>query len=244
MSLINHDFKNTPLSLLYTVNNISFKDYLLEYLASLANADMFCGRRADQIYSKQRIFPILSICSQSEIRYFRGVEEHMQQQANDILERIEKTLQEKKTVAPVLDQILMCLGGKAIGLWCCSEGKLCQIGFRAVSEMDEQVRKQFAALTQEVPLENTGLGIVKAIVDKKPAIGTLHAGKSGLQGSSEWLRKFEAQQSYAVPIFEGDQVVGVLAISTNCIHQTGDIEWVILTEIAEGIGEKKLLGMF
>lgn len=167
----------------------------------------------------------------------------MQQQANEILELIEQAVQEKKTVSPVLDQILMVLGGKAIGLWRCSEGKLLQTGFCAVSEMDEQVRKQFAALTHTVPLENTGLGIVKAIIDKKPAIGTLQAGKSGLQGSAEWLRKFGAQQSYAVPIFEEDQVVGVLAISTNCIHQTGDIEWEILTEIAEGIGEKKLLGM-
>lgn len=168
----------------------------------------------------------------------------MQHQVNEILEQFEQVVQGKKTVVPVLDQILMVLGGKAVGLWRSREGRLRQIGFRAASEMDEQVRKQFAVLTHEVPLENTGLGIVKAIVDKEPAIGTLQAGKSGLQGSSEWLRKFGAQQSYAVPIFERDQVVGVLAISTNCIHQTGDIEWEILTEIAKGIGEKKLLGMF
>ncbi|WP_299460372.1 GAF domain-containing protein [uncultured Gimesia sp.] len=167
----------------------------------------------------------------------------MQQQTNEILILMEEALGNKKTVAPVLDQILEFLGGRAIGLWRCGKGKLLQIGFRAVPEMDEQISRQFAEFTQEVPLENTGLGIVKAVLDQIPAIGTLQGENSGLQGSSEWLRKFEAQQSYAVPIFDADQVVGVLAISTNCIHHTGDTEWKILTNIAAGIGEKKLLGM-
>ncbi|WP_339732587.1 GAF domain-containing protein [uncultured Gimesia sp.] len=165
------------------------------------------------------------------------------QQVNDILAQFEEAFQEKCTIFPVLDRIMDDLGGRAIGLWRCEIGKLIQIGFRAVAEMDEQVRKQFASFTQEVSLEKTGLGIVKAIIERTPTIGTLRVEESGLQGSSEWLQKFGAQQSYAVPIIEGDQVVGVLAISTNCVHQEGDPEWEILTQIAEGIGEKKLLGM-
>lgn len=165
------------------------------------------------------------------------------QQANQILTQLEEVFQEKKAISPVLDQIMEVLGGRAIGLWRCEMGKLIQVGFRAVAEMDEQVRKQFAAFTREVSLENTGLGIVKAVIEQTPAIGTLRGEKSGLQGSSEWLQKFGALQSYAVPVFEGDQVVGVLAISTNCVHQAGDQEWEILSKIANGIGEKKLLGM-
>tara|TARA_R110002095_G_scaffold1076_3_gene5100 strand:+ start:9704 stop:10210 length:507 start_codon:yes stop_codon:yes gene_type:complete len=167
----------------------------------------------------------------------------MQQQIDEILALMEASLGEEKTVSPVLDRILVDLGGRAVGLWRCGKGRLIQLGFRAVPQMDEQIRRQFAEFTQEVSLENTGLGIVKAVVERIPAIGTLQGKESGLEGSSEWLRKFEAQQSYAVPIFEGNQVVGVLAISTNGIHQTGDPEWERLTKIAAGIGEKKLLGM-
>tara|TARA_R110002111_G_scaffold262289_1_gene337775 strand:+ start:54681 stop:55187 length:507 start_codon:yes stop_codon:yes gene_type:complete len=167
----------------------------------------------------------------------------MQQQASEILVLMENALGEKKTVSPVLDRILEVLRGRAIGLWRCGKGKLIQIGFRAVPQMDEQIRRQFAEFTQEVSLENTGLGIVKAVVERIPAIGTLQGKESGLPGSSEWLQKFEAKQSYAVPIFEGNQVVGVLAISTNGIHQPGDAEWEILAKIAAGMGEKKLLGM-
>ena len=168
----------------------------------------------------------------------------MQQQINDILVQFEAALSGIKTVVPILNQILTLLGGRAIGLWRREKSSLLQIGFQAVTEMDVEVQKQFAEFTQEVPLKNTSLGIVKAVVEKTPAIGTLQGAKSGLEGSSEWLQKFGAKQSYAVPIFEGDQVVGVLAISTNCIHQVGDIEWEIHANIAAGIGEKKLLGMY
>lgn len=168
----------------------------------------------------------------------------MQQQVDEILKLIREAFQ-KKTFAPVLDRIMELLKGRAIGIWRCdNQGQLLQISFRAVAEMDEQVRKQFTSITKSVSLKNTGLGIVKAVVERKPVIGTLQVGESGLQGSSEWLKKFGAQQSYAVPIFEDDQVVGVLAISTTCVHQIGDIEWESLKEIAEGIGEKNYLGMF
>ncbi|QDU09142.1 GAF domain-containing protein [Gimesia aquarii] len=167
----------------------------------------------------------------------------MQQQIDDILEQIEQAFREK-TFAPVLDRIMDFLKARAIGMWRCdNQGQLTQIGFRAVTEMDEHIRKQFTSFTKQVSLDNKGLGIVKAVVERKPAIGTLR-GESGLQGSSEWLKKFGAQQSYAVPIFENDQVVGVLAISTTCVHQIGDFEWESLKKIAAGIGEKNFLGMF
>lgn len=166
------------------------------------------------------------------------------QQVKEIVAQFEELFQSKNSISPVLDRIMDVLGGRAIGLWRCKAGKLIQVGFRAVTEMDEQVRKQFASFTQEVSLENTGLGIVKAVMERTPAIGTLRGEETGLQGSSEWLQKFGAQQSYAIPVVEGDEVVGVLAISTNCVHQAGDPEWEILTKIADGIGEKKLLGMF
>ena len=167
----------------------------------------------------------------------------MEQQTNKILVQFEGAIRGGETVVPILGHLLELLGGRAMGLWRRENNNLLQIGFHAVAEMDAEVRKQFSEFTQEVPLENTGLGIVKAVIEKKPATGTLQGEKSGLEGSSEWLRKFGAQQSYAVPIFEGDQVVGVLAISTNCIHQVGDTEWEVLTNIAAGIGQKKLLGM-
>lgn len=167
----------------------------------------------------------------------------MEHQVDEILVQFEESLSGGKTIVPVLGRVLELFGGRAMGLWRLEGSNLLQVGFQAVQEMDAEIRTQFAAFTQEVSLENTGLGIVKAILDKKPAIGTLQVGKSGLTGSSEWLQKFGAQQSYAVPVFEGGQAVGVFAISTNCIHGVGDPEWELMTKIAAGIGEKKLLGM-
>lgn len=165
-------------------------------------------------------------------------------QVSETLDDLEATLRQKSPISSILDEIMADLGGRAIGLWRCEAGSLIQVGFRAVEEMDEQVREQFASFTQKVSLENTGLGIVKAVTDQEPAIGTLQPEQSGLKGSSEWLVKFGAQQSYAVPICEGAQSTGVLAISTAGIHQEGDQEWEILTQLAEGIGERKLLGVF
>lgn len=167
----------------------------------------------------------------------------VQQQVIEILEEIEDSFREHKPLDLVLDRLMDDLGGRAIGLWRCEQDRLLQVGFRAVSEMDEHVRKQFASFTEEVSLDNTGLGIVKAVMENEPAIGNLQGEQSGLTGSSKWLKKFEALQSYAVPIVTDIQVVGVIAISTNCIHQVGDVEWEVMRKIAEGIGKKKLLGM-
>ncbi|EDL57686.1 hypothetical protein [Gimesia maris] len=168
----------------------------------------------------------------------------MQQQFTEIMEQFESVLQRQRSISDVLDRLMEVLGGRAIGLWRCQSGKLVQLGFRADSQMDEQVKREFSALTQEVSLKNTGLGIVKAVIDQKPAIGTLQAKESGLQGSSEWLQKFDAKQSYAIPIIEGDQAIGVLAISTNQVHQAGDPEWELQAQIAREIGAKQFLGMF
>lgn len=168
----------------------------------------------------------------------------MDLQVEQVVTQLEQELREQNSVSGVLDLLLQELDGRAIGLWRCESGQLLQVGFRAVPEMDEQVQQEFAALTRQVSLENTGLGIVKAVLEQKPAIGTLSSTESGLPGSSEWLHKFGARQSYAIPVFESGEVVGVLAISTESAHQAGDIEWEIQTQIAEGIGQKKLLGMF
>ncbi|WP_417383795.1 hypothetical protein [Gimesia sp.] len=168
----------------------------------------------------------------------------MQQQVTEIVEQFESVLHQQRSICDVLDHLMEVLGGRAIGLWRCEASHLKQLGFCADSQMDAQVKSEFAALTQEVSLQNTGLGIVKAVIDQKPAIGTLQANESGLQGSSEWLQKFAAKQSYAIPVFEGDQVVGVLAVSTNQVHQAGDPEWELQTQVAREIGAKQLLGMF
>ncbi len=167
----------------------------------------------------------------------------MQQQVTEIVEEFESVLQHQRSLSDVLDRLLEVLGGRAIGLWRCQSDSLIQLGFRADSNMNEQVKREFAALTLEVSLNNTGLGIVKAVIDQKPAIGTLQAQESGLQGSSEWLERFEAKQSYAIPVFERDRVVGVLAVSTNQVHQAGDPEWELQTQVAREIGVKQLLGM-
>ncbi len=167
----------------------------------------------------------------------------MEIQVDQVVAQFEEELHEQNSVSGVLDLLLEQLNGRAVGLWKREAGQLVQVGFRAVPEMDEQVQQDFAALTRQVSLDNTGLGIVKAALEQEPAIGTLSSTKSGLAGSAEWLQKFGAAQSYAVPVFESGEVAGVLAISTVSAHQAGDMEWENLSRIADGIGQKQLLGM-
>lgn len=76
--------------------------------------------------------------------------------------------------------------------------------------MPVELKREFAAATAEVPLDRTGLGIVRAALTGEPAIAELDG--SELDASASWLARFAARRSLAVPIERKGTVVGVVAI--------------------------------
>lgn len=135
-----------------------------------------------------------------------------------------------------LDQILKLTGSRATGLWLRYPEHLELIGFRGVAEMPDAVQHGFADATRHVPLSQTGLGIVKAVIADGPAIATLAPENTGLGDSASWLARFEARSSIAVPIRHADEIVGVLAISTAEVLTRESPAARRLAEIAAAIG--------
>lgn len=144
-------------------------------------------------------------------------------------------LTSNRPVEKSLEMLLQALNARAVGLWRCRERELEQVGFRAVSDMPANVRDEFAAATRTVPLSETGLGIVKAVVGAKPAVAVL-AGTGGLGQSAGWLARFEARQSVAMPIVHQGKTAGVLASSGAREIHPGDVEWELLARLAAGLG--------
>ena len=104
--------------------------------------------------------------------------------------------------------------------------------------MPLEVSSGFQAATRRVPLDQIGLGIVKAAVTAKPAIGRRDPKDSGLDGSATWIARFGANISLAVPIRqkETNQILGVLAVSTSAFIEEGDSLWQTLISLADDLG--------
>lgn len=134
-----------------------------------------------------------------------------------------------------LDEVLEATGARATGLWKVVGSELHQLGFRGCLDMPADVKRDFAAATFRVPLDRIGLGIVKAVVDRAPALSERQSGNQDLQSSPGWLERFACRRSLATPILEGDQVLGVLAISTTEAITPGDPVAQFLNEIADGL---------
>ena len=109
---------------------------------------------------------------------------------------------------------------------------LVQVGFRAHPDMPDNVRVAFEQATLRVPLEQTGLGIVKAAVSRAPALATADPHSGQLGASASWLQRFEARQSLAVPVEDERGVRGVLAISTARPLVPDGEEWRLLLDQA------------
>ncbi len=127
---------------------------------------------------------------------------------------------------------------RASGCWRLKEGHLVLIGFGWARDMPIDVSEGFQAATCRVSLEQTGLGIVKAVASNKPAIGRRDPKESGLDGSATWIEKFGANTSLAVPIRQRqtNRIVGVLAVSTESFVEEGDSLWETLLRLSNELG--------
>lgn len=140
-----------------------------------------------------------------------------------------------------LSRLVIETAARASGCWRLENGHLKLIGFGWASDMSEEVRRGFQDATRCVPLNQTGLGIVKAAVTDKPAIGRRDADITGLDGSASWIVKFGANTSLAVPLHESETpvVVGVLAVSTAAFVEDGDSLWQTLLHLSNTLGKHK-----
>lgn len=142
-----------------------------------------------------------------------------------------------------LDDPLRCLvvatNARAAGCWRLHNGHLELLGFGVAADMDTAVDRGFRDTTRRVPLDQLGLGIVKAAVTGQPAIGRRDPSDNGLDGSATWIARFEAQTSLAVPIrlMNSNEVAGVLAVSTADIVHPEHPLWSLLVELADRLAE-------
>ena len=134
-----------------------------------------------------------------------------------------------------LDALLEASRARATGLWRQAGDSLVLLGFRGVSDMPEEVKNEFASATAKVSLTQTGLAIVSAAVTGEPSSGTLEEDASSLEHSANWLVRFGAVQSLAVPIQAARRSYGVLAVSSANRIDSGDAVWKLLTRLATSL---------
>ena len=125
-------------------------------------------------------------------------------------------LNARQSIHDTLVRLLQADKGRAIGYWTWAEDEQALLleAFAAVDDMPAEVQRDFAEQTRQVPVSETGLGIVEAVIAGKPAWANIDPSATGLGASASWLAKFEATQSLAIPILVEGQLRGVLAISS------------------------------
>lgn len=136
-----------------------------------------------------------------------------------------------------LDQFLKVTQARATGLWMVKGESLHALGFRAVADMPEEVKEGFASATQKVSLEQRGLGIVKAVLSREPTVAHRERNADSLGASAGWLARFEAQSSLAVPIPRGEEIAGVLAISSAKELTPNTEAWQRVNRVAARLGD-------
>lgn len=159
----------------------------------------------------------------------------MSEPVDQIANTLVQALESATPIDAALDRLLEQTGGRAAGLWRLAPGELRQVGFRAVEDMPETVRTEFAAATRNVPLSETGLGIVKAAISRAPSMATVE-GMPGLGASAGWLARFACRASLAVPVEHANQTVGVLAVSSAGSLEPESAPSRLLIDVAAAIG--------
>lgn len=109
-------------------------------------------------------------------------------------------------------------GARATGCWRYEAGRLKLEAFVACPEMKAEVAKGFPIATADVPVTDTGLGIVLAArtreVTEYRAIDLPPEAGSGF-----WLRGFEADRSIAVPqLDDSGHLIRILSVAIRGLH--------------------------
>lgn len=132
-----------------------------------------------------------------------------------------------------LSDLLEATQARAVGCWRHENGVLHLTGFLAVEAMPAAVQAEFVAATKSVPLTQTQFGIVQAVVRNGPAVN--HRAMEQLaraEGSIGWLGRFEAASSLAVPIRNGKELRGAIAVATELRIEPEDAVWRLVQTLA------------
>ncbi|MDA0835075.1 MAG: GAF domain-containing protein [Planctomycetota bacterium] len=147
-------------------------------------------------------------------------------------------LRQNSSIDDALDRLLLATDSRATGFWRTTGEFLVQVGFRAVPDMPTDVREEFRQITTQLPLSKTDLGIVKAAVTRQPVAAYRIDNSASLTGSATWLERFACRQSLAVPIYRGEELRGVIAISTPEEFDANSKTWKQMIALAHAIGEQ------
>lgn len=104
-------------------------------------------------------------------------------------------------------------GARATGSWRYADKRLYLESFKACSEMNPEVASGFPLATADVPVTDTGLGIVLAARSKEVTEYRAEDLPPDA-GSGYWLRGFEADRSIAVPQLDNSgNLVRILSVA-------------------------------
>ncbi len=120
-------------------------------------------------------------------------------------------------------EVCAALGACAAGYWQLERDheRLVQLSFVPGLGLDPDVGRQFAAATATVPLSQTSLGIVAAVLTGEPAVSRVDELPAD-SGSGRWLRAFGASRSVAVPIpGERGKIQGVFSVALTAESTLG-----------------------
>lgn len=112
-----------------------------------------------------------------------------------------------------LRALLVDLNASAAGCWDVSDGRLVLRAFVLGDDLPMKVSIDFTWATASVPLSESDLGIVRAALDGRVAV-SVAADLPPDRGSGLWLRRFGAERSVAVPVFDADgETVRVVSVA-------------------------------
>ncbi len=129
-------------------------------------------------------------------------------------------------------------GAWAVGIWKIEGEYLQQILCAFEEGFPAQVAKDFQEGTVQVPLAQTKLGIVNAVVNRKPALALAASQQGDLAKSAGWLNRFGARCSLSCPIADAaGNIQAVIAVSWKQLYDQTDPVPQNLLSIAGQISE-------
>ncbi len=126
----------------------------------------------------------------------------------------------------------------AVGLWKIDGDNLAQALCAFEEGFPEQIADEFQEQTKLVPLAQTQLGIVNAVVNNRAALARASETEGELAKSAGWLNRFGARCSLSCPITDSSGTPrAVIAVSWKELYEQTDAIPQKLLSIAKHIGE-------
>jgi hypothetical protein len=132
------------------------------------------------------------------------------------------------------------LEARAAGVWQVRAQNLEALAFDAAPDMASEVAAGFAAATFLVSLDRRELGVVAAVLERRPLVSVAAELPADI-GSGYWLRAFGASRSVAVPIADPNgSIASVVSVAMAAGGPSDDdVATLIRAEAAEWLSERR-----